>query len=477
MTDAHRKFHIDGQWIRPENRPTMEVINPATEEPFSSISLGNADDVDSAVSAARQAFPAWSRSSREQRLEILDRIVGGVRERAEDLAQAVSREMGAPIKLARKAHVPTAIGHFSTARRILADYEFDEQRGTSLVTREPIGVCGLITPWNWPLNQTSCKIAPALAAGCTILIKPSEMSPLSAHVLTEIIADSGVPAGVFNLVQGDGPTVGTAIASHPDIDLVSFTGSTRAGRDVAHRAADSIKRVTQELGGKSPNIILDDADFARAVAGGVTGCFNNSGQSCNGPTRMLVPESRMDEAIDIARDVAEKTVAGDPADENVRLGPVVSRTQFDRVQDRIQQGIDEGAELVAGGPGKPAGLETGYFVRPTVFARVRNDMTIAREEIFGPVLVIIGYGDDDEAVRLANDSEYGLAGFVSGEPGHARRIARRLRAGMVHINGAAPDFAAPFGGYRQSGNGREWGREGFEEFLEIKSIVGYYEQA
>lgn len=476
MSDAYRKFLINGEWVLPENRQTMDVVNPATEEAFASISMGTAEDVDKAVQAARKAFDSWSQSSRDERLAILDRILAGIKERSEELAQAVSREMGAPIKLARSAHVGTALGHFSTARKILADYEFDEMRGSTCVTREPIGVCGFITPWNWPLNQVSCKVAPALAAGCTVVLKPSEMSPISAHILAEIINDSGLPAGVFNLVNGDGPTVGAAISSHPQIDLVSFTGSTRAGREVAHSAADSIKRVTQELGGKSANIILDDADFGKAVAGGVTGCFGNSGQSCNGPTRMLVPNARMDEAIEIAKSAAAKAVAGDPGDENVRLGPVVNKTQFDRIQGLIEKGIEEGAELVVGGPGKPEGLETGYYVRPTVFARVSNDMTIAREEIFGPVLVIIGYEDEDDAVRLANDTEYGLAGFVSGEPGHARRVARRMRTGMVHINGAGPDFAAPFGGYKQSGNGREWGVEGFEEFLEVKSIMGY-EQA
>jgi len=468
-----RRFYINGEWTSPADRPVHEVINPATEQPVATISMGTAEDVDQAVQAARAVFENWAATSREERLEILDRIVKGIKERAEELAQAISREMGAPITLARKAHVGTGLGHFATARGILADYPFEEQRGTSAVVREPIGVCGFITPWNWPLNQVSCKVAPALATGCTMILKPSEMSPISAMILTEIIAEAGVPAGVFNLINGDGPTVGAALASHPGIDMVSFTGSTRAGREVARNAADSIKRVTQELGGKSANIILDDADFAKAVSGGVMGCFGNSGQSCNAPTRMLVPEARMAEAIEIARAAAAKAVPGNPEDENTRLGPVVSQLQYERIQDYIQKGIDEGAELVAGGTGKPEGLETGCYVRPTVFANVSNDMTIAREEIFRPVLVLIPYQDEDDAVRLANDSEYGLSGYVSGEPAHAVEVAKRLRTGMVHINGAGPDFGAPFGGYKKSGNGREWGREGFEDFLEVKSIMGY----
>jgi aldehyde dehydrogenase (NAD+) len=472
MTE-YTRFYINGEWVSPADRPTHEVINPATEKPFATISMGNADDVDQAARAARASFEGWAASSREQRLEILDRILAGLKERSEDLAQAISHEMGAPITLARKAHVGTGLGHFATVRKILADYPFEEKRGTSGIIREPIGVCGFITPWNWPLNQVSCKIAPALATGCTMILKPSEMSPISAMILAEIIADAGVPAGVFNLVNGDGPTVGAALSSHPEIDMVSFTGSTRAGRQVAHNAADSIKRVTQELGGKSANIILDDADFARAVGGGVMGCFGNSGQSCNAPTRMLVPESRLAEAADIARAAAAKAMPGDPSDENTRLGPVVSQLQFERIQEYINKGIEEGAELVAGGPGKPDGMETGYYVKPTVFTNVNNNMTIAREEIFGPVLVLIPYKDEDDAVRLANDSEYGLSGYVSGEPDHAVAVARRLRTGMVHINGAGPDFGAPFGGYKKSGNGREWGLEGFEDLLEVKSIMGY----
>lgn len=473
MSDLDLSFYLNGKWVDARERSQLAVINPATESTLTHIAMGTADDVNLAVKAARDAFPAWSATSREERLAILDKIVAGIKARGEELAQAISQEMGAPISFARTAQVGTGIGHFATARQILADFEFAHLRGKTLISQEPIGVCGLITPWNWPLNQVSCKVAPALATGCTMILKPSEMSPVSARILTEIIHDAGVPAGVFNLVNGDGPTVGTAMSSHPDIDMMSFTGSTRAGREVAKASADTIKRVSQELGGKSANIILDDADFPTAVKGGVLGCFGNCGQSCNAPTRMLVPASRMDEVIEIARAVAAKAIPGDPADEATRIGPVVSQTQYDRIQSLIQAGIDEGATLVAGGTGKPAGLDTGYFVKPTVFANVRNDMTIAQEEIFGPVLSIIAYRDDDDAVRIANDSEYGLSGYVSGEQDHARQIARRMRTGMIHLNGASTDFAAPFGGFKQSGNGREWGVEGFHEFLETKAIMGY----
>lgn len=470
----HLCFYINGQWIRETDRKTLDVVNPATEQAFAKIAMGTAKDVDVAAKAARAAFPAWSQSTREERLVVLNKIIDGIKARSEELAQAISQEMGAPISSARTAQVGTGIGHFATARAILENYEFEETRGKTQVIKEPVGVCGFITPWNWPLNQVTCKIAPAIATGCTIVIKPSELSPVSAIILTEIIADAGLPEGVFNLVNGDGPTVGAAISSHPEIDMVSFTGSTRAGREVAKAAADGIKRVCQELGGKSANIILDDAaDFAKAVAGGVLGCFGNCGQSCNAPTRMLVPQARMAEAIEIAKATSAKAIPGDTQDENTRIGPVVSQAQFDKIQALIQAGIDEGATLVAGGVGKPDGLNTGYYVKPTVFANVTNDMTIAREEIFGPVLSILGYKDDDDAVAIANDTDYGLSGYVSGEPEHARAVARRLRTGMVHINGAGPDFAAPFGGYKQSGNGREWGVEGFHEFLEIKAVMGY----
>ena len=473
MNKDYLSFYINGKWVRPENRTTLPVINPATEKSFTEISLGTADDVDTAARAARAAFPAWSQTSREERLAILDKILAGIKARAEDLAQAISQEMGAPISFARTAQVGTGIAHFATARHILSSYAFEETRGTTQIIKEPVGVCGMITPWNWPLNQLTCKVAPALATGCTMVLKPSEIAPVSAMILAEIIHEAGVPAGVFNLVNGDGPSVGAAISAHPEIDMVSFTGSTRAGREVAKAAADTIKRVCQELGGKSANIILDSADLAAAVKGGVMGCFGNCGQSCNAPTRMLVPQSRMAEAIEIARATAAKAMPGNPADESARLGPVVSQMQYDKIQSLIQAGIDEGATLVAGGTGKPEGLEIGYFVRPTVFGNVTNQMTIAREEIFGPVLSIIGYKDDNDAVRIANDTVYGLSGYVSGAPDHARAIARQIRSGMIHINGAGPDFSAPFGGYKQSGNGREWGVEGFHDFLEIKAIMGY----
>lgn len=473
MTIECTQFYINGEWLTPAHAGRHQVINPATEEIYANISMGNAKDVDAAVVAAKAAFPAWAASSVAFRIEILDKIIAGIKARSEELALAISQEMGAPITMARTAQVGTGIAHFTMARELLRNFKFEETRGNSQIVKEPIGVCGFITPWNWPLNQVSCKVAPALAAGCTMVLKPSEMSPVSAYILTEIIAAAGVPAGVFNLVNGDGPSVGAAIASHPDIDLVSFTGSTRAGREVARAAADSIKKVTQELGGKSANIILDDADFPRAVAGGVVGCFNNSGQSCNAPTRMLVPESRLAEAIEIAKAAAAKAIPGDPSLETTRIGPVVNKAQYTRIQSLIEKGIAEGATVIVGGPGKPEGIETGYFVRPTIFANANNQMTIAREEIFGPVLTLLTYKDDEDAIAQANDTDYGLSGYVSGEPEHARRVARRLRTGMVHINGAGPDFAAPFGGYKQSGNGREWGIEGFEEFFETKAILGF----
>ena len=473
MSAAYNKFFINGKWIEPTGRSTLDVINPATEKAFATISLGNADDVDSATKAAKSAFGSWSNSSIEERKEIISNIIGGLKSRSDEMATAISSEMGAPMGLSKTAQVGSGLGHFMNVLSILENFEFEEIRGTTKIVKEPAGVCGFITPWNWPLNQIACKVAPAIAAGCTMVLKPSEIAPISAYILTEIIAESGLPAGVFNLVNGDGLSVGAAISGHPDIDLVSFTGSTRAGREVAKAAADGIKRVTQELGGKSANIILNDVpDFARAVSGGVAGCFGNSGQSCNAPTRMLVPQSRMEEAINAAKAAAAKSVVGDPSAESTRMGPVVSEIQFNKIQTLIQKGIDEGADLITGGPSRPEGLEEGYFVRPTIFANVSNDMTIAREEIFGPVLSIIGYKDDDDAVSIANDTDYGLSGYVSGEPEHAQAIARKLRTGNVHINGAGPDFSAPFGGYKQSGNGREWGIEGFEEFLETKAMMG-----
>ena len=473
MTTAYRNFYINGEWIEPTSRSALEVINPATEEAFATISLGTADDVDAAANAARAAFASWSGSSIEDRKTIIGNIIAGLKTRGEEMAVAISNEMGAPMGLSKTAQLGSGLGHFMNILAVLENYEFEEVRGSTKIIKEPAGVCGFITPWNWPLNQIACKVAPALAAGCTMVLKPSEIAPVSAYILTEIIAQSGLPAGVFNLINGDGPTVGAAISSHPEVDVVSFTGSTRAGREVAKAAADGIKRVTQELGGKSANIILDDVpDFAKAVSGGVASCFGNSGQSCNAPTRMLVPKSRMEEAIGIAKAAASKSIVGDPLAETTRLGPVVSELQFNKIQGLIKKGMEEGADLVTGGPGRPEGIEKGFYVQPTIFGNVTNDMAIAREEIFGPVLSILAYDDDTDAINIANDTDYGLSGYVSGEPGHAQSIARQLRTGNVHINGAGPDFSAPFGGYKQSGNGREWGIEGFEEFLETKAMMG-----
>ena len=473
MTTAYNKFYINGEWVEPAGRETIDVINPATEAAFATISMGTAEDVDAAAKAARAAFPAWSQSSVEERIAVLKKIMAGIQARSGDLAAAITSEMGAPVGLANAAQVPSGLGHFAAVLPVLENYKFQETRGSTLIVKEAAGVCGFITPWNWPLNQIACKVAPALAAGCTIVLKPSEVAPINAYILAEIIDECGLPPGVFNLVNGDGPNVGAAISAHPEVDVVSFTGSTRAGREVAKAAADGIKRVTQELGGKSANIILDDvADFGKAVFSGVLNCFGNSGQSCNAPTRMLVPKARMAEAIESAKAAAAKAVVGDPTNEGTSLGPVVSELQFNKINALIEAGIKEGAELIAGGPGRPGGLEKGYYIKPTVFANVTNDMTIAREEVFGPVLTIIGYEDDAEAVAIANDTEYGLSGYVSGEPAHAQQIALQIRTGMVHINGAPLDISAPFGGYKKSGNGREWGLEGFEEYLETKAMMG-----
>ena len=466
------KFYIDGKWVDPVLLKTHTVVNPATEEISGRIALGSAADVDKAVKAARKAFAKWSTTTREERLNLLQRIADEYQKRTPDLAAAITEEMGAPASLANGFQVGLGSGHLNTAIEILKDFKFEEQRGATMIVKEAIGVCGLITPWNWPMNQIAVKVFPALATGCTVILKPSEVAPYSAQIFTEILHAAGVPAGVFNLIQGDGPGAGTAMSAHPDIDMISFTGSTRAGVDIARTAAPTVKRVAQELGGKSPNIVLDDADFAKHVAAGVNGMMGNSGQTCSAPSRMLVPKSRMDEAIRIAKDVASKVTVGDPKSDIV-IGPVVSKNQFDKIQTLIQKGIDEGAALVAGGAGRPDGLKKGYYVKPTVFANVRNDMTIAREEIFGPVLVIIGYDNVDQAVQIANDTEYGLAGFVYGaDLEKARAVARRLRAGWISINDGF-DFCAPFGGYKKSGNGREWGEFGFHEYLETKAMLGY----
>ena len=467
------QFYIDGRWVAPLTNETLDVINPATEQPIATIAMGGADDVDAAVAAARRAFETFSLTSREERLALLDSIMGVYTGRLEELADVISQEVGAPLWLAQAAQAVAGLGHLATARAVLADFEFERQMGTTLIVREPIGVCGMITPWNWPLNQIACKVAPAIATGCTMVLKPSEVAPLNAIVFAEIMNDAGVPPGVFNLVNGDGVSVGAPLAAHPDVDMVSFTGSTRAGVEVARAAAPTVKRVAQELGGKSANIVLDDADFETVISRDMTGMCTNSGQSCNAPTRMLVPAARMDEAASIAAEAARNVVVGDPREATSNIGPVVSATQFGRIQQLIEKGLGEGAKLEVGGPGKPEGLETGYFVRPTVFSHVSNDMTIAQDEIFGPVLVLIGYEDDDDAVRIANDTRYGLSGYISGSSDRANAIARRIRSGNVHVNGAGPDFNAPFGGYRQSGNGREWGALGFEEYLETKAIMGH----
>lgn len=468
------KFYINGQWVDPTTPKTCDVINPATEEAFATISMGSAADVNKAVAAAKAAFPAFSRTTREERMALLQKIMGVYQSRYDEIAETISKEMGAPIWLSKAAQAATGLGHFAKTLEILKDYTFEEDRGQTRIVREPVGVCGFITPWNWPINQIVCKVAPALAAGCTMVLKPSEVAPLNAHLLAEILDEAGVPAGVFNLVDGDGIEVGATLSAHPDVDMMSFTGSTRAGIEVAKAAAPTVKRVAQELGGKSANIILEDADLQSAVAGGVMGVMNNSGQSCNAPTRMLVPAAKHDEALKIAAAAAEKVTVGDPFAEGVKIGPVVSEVQFNKIQDLIQKGIDEGATLVAGGTGRPEGFNKGYFVRPTIFGNVSNDMTIAREEIFGPVLTILPYKDEAEAISIANDTVYGLSGYVSsGSIEHARDVASQLRTGNVHLNGAGPDFGAPFGGYKQSGNGREWGEFGFEEFLEVKAVLGF----
>ncbi|MDX2202326.1 MAG: aldehyde dehydrogenase family protein [Hyphomicrobiaceae bacterium] len=470
----YNKFYIDGAWVDSVAKKSLPVINPATEEPIHEIALGSAADVDKAVAAAQRAFASFSTTSRQERIDLLAAIIEVYKKRMKEIGGAISDEMGAPLGFAEKFQAGAGLGHIMTTLDVLKSYDFEERLGTAMIVREPIGVVGMITPWNWPLNQIACKVAPALAVGCTMVLKPSEYTPTSALIFAEVLHEAGVPKGVFNLVNGLGPDVGAAMSSHPGIDMMSFTGSTRAGIDVVQRAATTVKRVTQELGGKSPNIILEDADFAKLVAGGAAHCFNNSGQSCNAPTRMLVPFAKMQEAAAVAKSVAEKAKVGDPRAADTTMGPVVNKVQWEKIQGLIKKGIDEGATLVTGGIGRPEGLNKGFYVRPTVFADVKNEMTIGREEIFGPVLSIIGFKDEDDAVRIANDTVYGLAGYVSsGDVERARRVARRIRAGNVNLNGAANERAAPFGGYRQSGNGREWGKFGLEEFLEVKAIAGW----
>ncbi|MGH8268872.1 MAG: aldehyde dehydrogenase family protein, partial [Steroidobacteraceae bacterium] len=429
--------------------------------------------VDRAVAAARRAFESYAETSREERRALLEKILAVYKKRYADIASAIREEMGAPVSLAKGSQAGIGVGHLAAMLDVLKTFEFEERRGTSRLSLEPVGVCALITPWNWPMNQVAAKVVPALAAGCTMVLKPSEFSPLSAAIWTEVLHEAGVPAGVFNLVNGTGPEVGAALASHPDIDMVSFTGSTRAGTEVARLAAATVKRVHQELGGKSPNILLDDADFERAVKASVRHVLENAGQSCNAPTRLLVPADRLAEVEALARKTAEAAVVGDPASETTAVGPVVSKIQFERIQGFIAQGIAEGAKLIAGGKGRPAGLEKGYFVRPTIFSGVDNQMTIAREEIFGPVLAILPYRDEEDAVRIANDTPYGLQAYIwSGDLARANRIGRKLRAGRVTINGAAGDMSIPFGGFKRSGNGREWGEYGLRDFLEVKAVLG-----
>ena len=467
------KFYINGEWVDPVTPKSMDVINPATEQVCATISIGSAADVDKAAMAARAAFNTFGRSSREERIAILAALIEAYQNRYNDVADAISEEMGAPTKLAVEAQAATGIGHLATALEILQNYEFEEMAGNSRIIKEPIGVCGMITPWNWPINQITCKVAPALAVGCTVVLKPSEVAPLSGYIFSEIVHEAGLPAGVFNMINGDGPGVGTAISSHPEIDMVSFTGSTRAGSLVAQNAAPSIKRVTQELGGKSPNILLDDVDLEAAVARGVMHMYNNTGQSCNAPSRMLVPRAKIEEAAAIAAKVTESVVVGDPKAEDTTMGPVVSEVQFNKIQGLIQAGIDEGATLVCGGVGRPEGLEHGYFIKPTVFSNVTNDMTVASEEIFGPVLVMMPYDSIEEAITVANDTPYGLAGYVQGnDMDQVMDVASQIRAGNININGGSGDLHTPFGGYKQSGNGREWGAHGFTDYLEVKALSG-----
>jgi aldehyde dehydrogenase (NAD+) len=468
------QFYIGGEWVAPMGHARLPVIDPSTEEAFAEIAMGTPADVDRAVAAARHAFASFSLTTPDERLALIRKILAAYGERYDEMAQLISREIGAPRALAQGWQAGLGTRHLKELIRTCETFTWQRSKGTTLITHEPIGVVALITPWNWPINQIVCKVAPAIAAGCTMVLKPSEVSPLNALLFAEILDAAGVPPGVFNLVNGDGPTVGAALCSHPDVDMVSFTGSTRAGIQIATLAAPTVKRVHQELGGKSANLILDDADLDAAVTAGVNACFGNSGQSCNAPTRMFVPAARHEEAVAIARRAAEAHVVG-PADApGITLGPVVSELQFERIQRLIQTGVDEGARVATGGPGRPEGLTRGYFVRPTVFAGVTPDMTIARDEIFGPVLAILPYRDEEDAIAMANDSVFGLAAYVqSGDLEHARRVAFRLRAGSVHLNYPAWDAGAPFGGYKQSGNGREYGEWGLEAFLEVKGIVGY----
>lgn len=470
----HSKFYIDGKWVDPITPNAIDVIDPSTEEAFTQISGGSAEDINRAVKAARAAFDSFSRTTPAERRELLEAILVEYDRRYEDIAQACSQEMGAPLSLARSIQVWIGQAHLSETIRVMREYKFSWMEGDMQIAKEPIGVVGMITPWNWPLNQIICKVAPAIAAGCTMVLKPSEIAPITGIIFAEAMHAAGVPKGVFNLVNGEGAVAGAALSAHPDVDMMSFTGSTRAGILIAKAAADTVKRVHQELGGKSPNILLPEADFARSVPEGMANMFRNSGQSCNAPSRMLVPRERHAEVVEIARAAAGNFTVGDPRSENSNLGPVVSKVQFDKIQNLIRSGIDEGAELVTGGLGLPDGLSRGYYVRPTVFANVKPEMRIAKEEIFGPVLSIMPYDSEEEAIAEANNTVYGLAAYIQSEDREkARRVASRMRAGSVYINTPSLNLTAPFGGFKQSGNGREWSHWGLDDFLEIKGVLGY----
>ncbi len=466
------KFYINGSWVDPLKKETIDIINPADESIVGKLSVGSAEDIDKAVKAARTAFSSFSESSIKERLDLLNTIRNIYKKRFDDIADAIMTEMGAPINLARGAQAMVGLGHLKTAIRVLEEHKFEYVHNGYTVRHEPIGVCGLITPWNWPINQIVSKLGPCLASGCTAILKPSEIAPLSANIIAEIIHEAGAPAGVFNMVHGIGPIVGEAMSNHPDIDMMSFTGSTRGGIAVAQASAKTVKRVSQELGGKSPNIILDDGIFEKSVTDGVKGTMSNTGQSCNAPTRMLVPATRHDEALKIAKNAAEQLTTGNPKNEETDIGPLVSEVQYNKVQRLIEAGISEGATLVTGGSGKPEKLDSGYYVRPTVFGNVNNKMEIAREEIFGPVLSIIPYNSEEEAIEIANDTEYGLAAYVSGEnKDKMMMLARKIKAGQIHLNHGSAGTNAPFGGFKQSGNGREKAEWGLEEFLEVKAIM------
>ena len=465
------KFYINGQWVESESNEKIEVINPANETIVGHVTAGTKEDIDSAVNAAANAFKTYQFSSKDERIDLLNNVIAEYENRYQDFVDTITEEMGAPLWLSSKAQASTGIKNLNETLDALKEYEFEKEEGDYILMKEPIGVVGMITPWNWPMNQITTKVSAALAAGCTMVLKPSEISPYCAMLLAEVFDTAGVPAGIFNVVNGYGPTVGAALSEHKDVDMMSFTGSTRAGIAVAQASASTVKRVHQELGGKSSNIILDDvADLERSVKGGAGHCFLNSGQSCNAPTKMLVSSTNYDKAVEVAGATAESTTVGDPHGE-FRMGPIANKAQYEKVLRMIEIGIEEGATLVAGGTERPDGYDSGYYVKPTVFANVTPDMTIAKEEIFGPVLSIIKYETEEEAIQIANDTEYGLAGYIQGEPSHAHEVAKKIRAGQIIINGGARGTGAPFGGYKASGNGREHGLHGLEECLETKAVI------